>query len=581
VTSTENPTTNGHPRAGEGPGNVAAARAALDVMLTDAAVSQCRASRFLDPVATAKLTGALARRPPALARRLGGLGAELARVAAGSSELAPAKSDRRFSDRAWNESWMFRRLMQAYLGLSGTVDGLIDDADLEWQADRQVRFTLGNVLDAIAPTNFPLTNPSVLKETIDRGGANLVRGSRRLVRDVSKGRLPAMVDTSKFEVGGNLALTTGSVVLRTDVFELIHYAPQTAEVYETPLLIVPPTINKYYVLDLAPGRSLVEYLLGQGHQVFMVSWRNPERENGHFDFDTYADATLEAGRAAADIAGHESVNVMAACSGGMIAAGALGHLAADGRLGSASSLTLMVCAIDNTRAGTASALATKEMAATAVAQSARTGYLTSEALGSVFAWLRPNDLIWNYVVNNYWLGREPPAFDILYWNQDGVRLAAGLHRDFVKLAMQNALATPDAFTVLGTPVDLGQVSVDSYIVAGASDHIVPWRNAYASTQLLGGETRFVLSASGHIQALINPPPPDGAESRASYQVGDEYPADPDEWSQQAVSKRGSWWPDYIEWLSTRSGGQKHAPKTLGNRRYKAQAKAPGTYVHAA
>lgn len=581
MTGAEQPTANGRPRADADVGNVAAARAALDVMLTDAAMSQGRAGRFLDPVATAKLTGALARRPPAVARRLGGLGAELARVAAGSSELAPAKSDRRFSDRAWRENWMFRRLMQTYLGLSGTVDGLIDDARLEWQADRQVRFTLGNVLDAVAPTNFPLTNPAVLKETIDRGGANLVRGGRRLVRDVSKGRLPAMVDTSKFEVGGNLATTAGSVVLRTDVFELIQYAPTTAKVHETPLLIVPPTINKFYVLDLAPGRSLAEYLLAQGHQVFMISWRNPERENGHFDFDTYAESTLEAGRAAADIAGHESVNVMAACSGGIIAAGALGHLAAVRRLGSASSLTLMVCAIDNERAGTASALATKEMAATAVAQSARTGYLTSEALGSVFAWLRPNDLIWNYVVNNYWLGKEPPAFDILYWNQDGVRLAAGLHRDFIKLAMQNALATPDAYTVLGTPVDLHRVTVDSYIVAGASDHIVPWRNAYASTQLLGGDTRFVLSASGHIQALINPPPREGGESRARFQVADEYPADPDAWARHAVTRSGSWWPDYIEWLSTRSGAMKAAPKTLGDRRHRARAKAPGTYVHAA
>jgi polyhydroxyalkanoate synthase len=272
---------------------------------------------------------------------------------------------------------------------------------------------------------------------------------------------------------------------------------------------------------------------------------------------------------------------MAACSGGIIAAGALGHLAADGRLRSASSLTLMVCAIDTTRAGTVSALATKEMAATAVAQSARTGYLTSEALGSVFAWLRPNDLIWNYVVNNYWLGKEPPAFDILYWNQDGVRLAAGLHRDFVKLAMQNGLATPGGFTVLGTPVDLGEVTVDSYVIAGASDHIVPWRNAYASTQLLGGQTRFVLSGSGHIQALINPPPADGSESRSSYQVADEYPQDPDEWSAVAVTRRGSWWPDYTEWLSSRSGDRRPARKTLGNRRYKAQAKAPGTYVHAA
>jgi polyhydroxyalkanoate synthase subunit PhaC len=568
-----NPTRNGRNDVG----NIAAGRAALDVMLTDAAVSRNPASRFLDPLSTAKFAAGLARRPAALAGRAQQLGAELARVATGNSELAPAKSDRRFTDRAWSENWMFHRLMQAYLALGGTVEELIDDAGLDWQAERQVRFTLGNVLDVLAPTNLPLSNPTVLKETIDRGGANLVRGGRRLVRDLSKGRLPSMVDTSKFEVGGNLAVTPGSVVLRTDVFELIQYKPQSEQVYETPIVIVPPTINKYYVLDLAPGRSVVEYLLQQGHQVFMVSWRNPDREQGHFDFDTYAEATIEAGRAATEIAGHDSVNVMAACSGGIISAGAMAHLAAEGRLGPVSTLTLLVCAIDNTRAGTTAALATKEIAATAVAESARKGYLDGEALASVFAWLRPNDLIWNYVINNYWLGKEPPAFDILYWNQDTVRLAAGLHRDFVMLAMQNALAQPDQFTVLGTPVDLGAVNVDSYIVAGAADHIVPWRNAYASTQLLGGDTRFVLSASGHIQALINPP---SANSRSSYQVADEYPADPDEWRQQAVSKQGSWWTDYAEWLASRSGELKAAPAKLGSREYKAQAKAPGTYVHA-
>jgi len=491
--------------------------------------------------------------------------------------LAPAKGDRRFADRAWNESWMFSRLMQAYLALGGTVEALIDDADLDWQAESQARFTLSNVLDAVAPTNLPLTNPTVLKETLDRGGANLVHGGRRMVRDLSKGRLPAMVDTSKFEVGGNLALTAGSVVLRTDVYELIHYRPTTEHVYETPIVIVPPTINKYYVLDLAPGRSIVEHRLGEGHQVFMVSWRNPDREHGHFDFDTYAEAVLEARQAASEIAGHASVHLMAACSGGMIGAGTLGHLAAEGRLGEVASLTLMVCAIDNRQAGTASALATKEIAATAIAHSARQGYLENEALASVFAWLRPNDLIWNYVINNYMLGKEPPAFDILYWNQDTVRLAAGLHRDFVLLAMKNALTKGGAFTVLRSPVDLSQVTLDTYIIAGSNDHIVPWPNAYASTQLFGGETRFVLSASGHIQALINPPSPD---RRSSFQVADEHPPDPAEWSERAVTKRGSWWPDHVEWLSTRSGKLKPAPNALGNHRYKAQAKAPGTYVHA-
>ena len=544
-------------------------------MLTDAAVSQGRARRFLDPVSTAKVAGALARHPRVVARRVRGLGVELGRIATGRSELGPAKGDRRFADRAWNESWMFRRLMQAYVALGGTIEALIDDADLDWQSESQARFTLSNVLDALAPTNLPFTNPVVLKETIDRGGANLGHGGRRMVRDVAKGRLPAMVDTSKFEVGRNLAVTAGSIVLRTDVFELIHYRPTTEQVYETPIVMVPPTINKYYILDLAPGRSIVEHLLGQGHQVFMVSWRNPDQEHGHFDFDTYAESVLEARQAASEITDHASVHLIAACSAGIITAATLGHLAVHGRLGEVASLTLMVCAIDSKQAGTASALTTQELAATAIAHSARQGYLEGEALASVFAWLRPNDLIWNYVINNYMLGKPPPAFDILYWNQDTVRLAAGLHRDFVLLAMQNALTKARAFTVLGTPVDLSQVTLDTYIIAGANDHIVPWANAYASTQLLGGETRFVLSASGHIQALINPPSPD---SRSSFQVADEHPPDPAEWSQRAMSRRGSWWPDHVEWLSTRSGALKRAPDALGNDRYRARAKAPGTYV---
>jgi polyhydroxyalkanoate synthase len=313
----------------------------------------------------------------------------------------------------------------------------------------------------------------------------------------------------------------------------------------------------------------------------MVSWRNPDQQHGHFDFDTYAQAVLEAREAVAQIAEHASVHLMAACSGGIIAAGTAGHLAAEGRLSEVASLTLLVCAIDNEQAGTTSAFTTKQVAAAAIAQSARKGYLEGEALASVFAWLRPNDLIWNYLVNNYLLGKEPPAFDILYWNQDTVRLAAGLHRDFVMLALDNALTRPGGFAVLGSDVDLSKVGVDSYIVAGSTDHIVPWKNAYRSTQLLGGETRFVLSTSGHIQALINPPAREGTESRASFRVADKHPAEVREWQEQAVTKRGSWWADYVEWLADRSGATKAAPSKLGSRTHKAQSKAPGTYVHAA
>ena len=352
-------------------------------------------------------------------------------------------------------------------------------------------------------------------------------------------------------------------MLRTEVFELIQYKPTTYEVREVPLLFVPPTINKYYVLDLAPGRSMVEYLVGSGQQVFVVSWRNPDEHQSYFDLDTYADAVLEARQAVAEITGQPAVHVNAACSGGIITAGALGHLAAEGTLGDVASLTLFVCALDNERAGTAGALTSRETAAAAVAESARRGYLDGQALAGVFAWLRPNDLVWNYVVNNYLLGRKPPAFDVLYWNQDAVRLAAGLHRDFVRLALDNSLTRPGGLDVLGSPVDLQQVDVDSYIVAGLKDHIVPWENAYRSTQLLGGEKRFVLSTSGHIQALVNPPAPD---SRSSYRVAGEHPADPQDFLEQAAKLPGSWWPDYVQWLQERSGELRPAPKKLGGRR---------------
>jgi polyhydroxyalkanoate synthase len=269
------------------------------------------------------------------------------------------------------------------------------------------------------------------------------------------------------------------------------------------------------------------------------------------------------------------VHVNAACSGGIISAGVLGHLAAEDRLGDVASLTLFVCALDNERAGTVGALASREAAAAAIAESARRGYVDGQALAGVFAWLRPNDLIWNYVVNNYLLGRKPPAFDVLYWNQDAVRLAAGLHRDFVRLALDNSLTRPGGLEVLGSPVDLKNIDLDSYIVAGLNDHIVPWQNAYRSTQLLGGNTRFVLSRSGHIQAMVNPPTPD---SRSSYRVADDHPADPQAFLERAAKHPGSWWPDYVAWLDERSGELRPAPKRLGGRGHRTLGKAPGTYV---
>jgi poly[(R)-3-hydroxyalkanoate] polymerase subunit PhaC len=553
-------------------GTSGAAHAALDVMLTDAAVGG--RERFVRPGAAVGVAAGLARRPDRAARRVGHLGVELARVATGRSEVRAAKRDRRFADPAWESSWLFRRVLQTHLAVGEAVDGLISDAELEWRHERQARFTAGNVLDALAPSNFPWSNPTVIKESVDQGGLNLVKGARNFLRDFP--RLPSTVDTRKFAVGENLALTPGSVVLRTEVFELIQYTPQTDKVREVPLLFAPPTINKYYVLDLAPGRSMAEWLVRQGQQVFMISWRNPDAEQGHFDLDTYSAAVLEARDAVAAISGQPAVHLNGVCSGGIISAGVVGHLAAAGRLGEIASLSLLVAALDNERAGTASALTGREVAAAAIADSARRGYLDGQALSGVFTWLRPNDLVWNYVVNNYLLGKEPPAFDVLFWNQDTVRLAAGLHRDFIHLSLENSLTRPGALEVLGSGVDLGAVDLDSYIIAGLTDHIIPWENAYRSTQLLGGTPRFVLSTSGHIQALVNPP---AAESRSSYRIADEHPAAPEAWAARAATRKGSWWPDYDQWLAARSGELKPARKRLGGGRYKALAQAPGSYVH--
>ncbi|MBV9002828.1 MAG: alpha/beta fold hydrolase, partial [Solirubrobacterales bacterium] len=371
---------------------------------------------------------------------------------------------------------------------------------------------------------------------------------------------------------------SGSVVVRNDVFELIQYRSETTQVRSVPLLFVPPTINKFYVLDLAPGRSMIEHFVGRGQQVFAISWRNPGQAQGHFDLDTYAQAVADARDAVASITAQRKVHLAAACSGGIITAGLLGNFAHAGELDRVASLTLMVCALDNNTEGTMAALAGRDAAAAAVAESARKGYLDGRALEGVFTWLRPNDLVWNYFVNNYLLGKAPPAFDVLYWNQDTVRLAAGLHRDFIEVGLENSFAHPGGFEVLGRPVDLGAVDVDTYFIAGASDHIVPWESAYQGARLFAGRPRFVLSRSGHIQALVNPPSPD---SRSSFRVADELPPEPDEFLAQAPQLPGSWWSDWDAWLAQRSGESVPAPQQLGNATYKARGKAPGSYVLAA
>ena len=557
----------------EPPSGAPGLRGGFDILVTDAPGMR---STFLAPAPAARAAFSLARRPGRVARRLGGLTTELAATVAGVSPRAPSPKDRRFADPAWQHSWLFRRIAQAYLAARATAEDLISDAELDWAAEGELRFAVENIADALAPSNFLWSNPAALKVTVDYGGANLLAGARNLLQDMSTSpRLPASVDTSKFTVGVNLAATPGSVVHRTEVFELIQYAPTTDTVRQVPIMIIPPTINKYYAWDLSPGRSIIEWFTAQGMQVFTISWRNPDAEQAHFNLDTYAGACVEAGRVVEEISGADSLHVTAACSGGQIAAAAVGHLVATGRLGHVASLGLFVCALDRPEEGVIGAVTTREAAAAAVAASAARGYVDGRALAEIFAWLRPNDMIWNYCVNNYLLGAPPPAFDVLYWNQDSVRMAAGLHADMVRMAVENSMRVPGGLTVLGTPIDLASADVPTYVLAGETDHIVPWQNAYRATQMLGGTARFVLVNSGHIQALVNPPDP---KSRRAYRIDDAAPASPDEWLATAAEHKGSWWPDYLAWLEPRSGELKPRPKTLGSKEHKPLADAPGTYV---
>ena len=550
--------------------------APLDMLLTQAALGA--GPRALPVRSSLAFGRALARRPRRVLSRVGSLGGELGRVAVGSSTISASRRDRRFSDPAWTENPLLRRLVQAYLAVEQSAEGLAQDVPMDWRDAERVRFAVSNIVEAIAPSNNPLTSPVAWKAAIDSGGLSAIRGVRNLVQDLATApRVPSMVDRDAFTLGEDLARTPGAVVLRTPVLELIQYRPVTETVRSEPLLIIPPTINKFYVLDLAPDRSFIEHLVQSGQQVFVVSWRNPDARHSKWGFDVYVQAILDAMSAVREISASQSLHLLAACSGGILASMAASHLAQTGQSEQLASLTLLVTVLEQARTGTVGALVDEKTAAAAIAASRRRGYLDGRQLAEVFAWLRPNDLIWNYVVNNYLQGKRPPAFDILAWNADTTRMTARLHADFLNLAMNDALVRPGGVNVLGTDVDLRKVTLDSYVVAGVADHLCPWQSCYRSTQLFGGQSRFVLSTNGHIAALVNPP----SNPKSSYVVSDEpvdRAMDPQTWQAEANSREGSWWPDYVGWLTERSKEEVPAPATLGSSLHPVIEAAPGSYV---
>jgi poly[(R)-3-hydroxyalkanoate] polymerase subunit PhaC len=568
--------TSAAPRTGHGGAtgpDPADSAAPLDMLLSDGALGPLR--RLLPGGPGARLAAQLVLRPGTLARRARDLTGELAQVAIGRSTAAPGKRDRRFTDPAWQTNPVLRRVLQGYLAAGGAARALLSDAELDWRDRTRLEFAVDNIVAALAPSNNPVVSPTAWKALIDSGGGNVVRGVRNLVTDLASApRVPTMVRPDAFEVGADLAVTPGAVVLRTDVFELIQYTPQTPTVRTRPLLVVPPVINKYYIADLAPGRSLVEYLVQGGQQVFMVSWRNPDVRHRDWGTDTYGQAVLEALDAALAVTGADAATVLGFCSGGTLQSMALSALQQRGQVDKVAGFALAVCVLDQSRAGVAGALLDETTAKAAAAVSAARGYLDGRTLAEVFAWLRPDDLIWNYWVNNYLQGKDPAPFDILFWNADTTRMAARLHRDFLDLAQTNGLLRPGGTSMLGQPVDLSAVTVDGYVVAGVADHISPWQSCYRSAGLFGGKTRFVLSTSGHIAAIVNPP----SNPKATHQVSEDVGADAADWQRTTPMTKGSWWPDYLAWVGDRSGPERDAPAELGGAGLAVLDPAPGVYV---
>jgi polyhydroxyalkanoate synthase len=501
---------------------------------------------------------------------------ELGRIASGASELAPDAKDRRFADPAWKESFAYRSLAQGYLAWGNALYGFLDQANIDKRDAERARFVLSLIVDAMAPTNALAGNPAALKKLVDTGGASLVHGLKNFLGDlVENGGLPAQVDTRTFAVGKNLATTPGAVVHRTPVMELIQYRPVGAQVHKRPLLIAPPQINKFYVFDLVPEKSIIRYCLEGNLQAFAISWKNPTPAERRFGIDTYVEALEDAVDVMRDITGSEDVNIWGSCSGGITMSAFLARLAARGER-KVHSATVAVCLLDMaaTQNTTAGLFVSPESIMAAKSASQLAGVVEGQELARMFAWMRPNDLIWNYWVSNYLLGNAPPAFNVLYWNNDTTRLPARLHADFLDLIQANPFVHPGRLEVCGTPLDMRLLDLDSYVLAGLTDHITPWQGCYNTAKLYGERSTFVLANSGHIQSLINPP----GNPKACFWAGAASAADAQMWREQAAKHSGSWWPHWLDWIKARSGAMTPTPAGLGGKVNPPLESAPGRYV---
>ncbi|MEL7130503.1 MAG: alpha/beta fold hydrolase [Pseudomonadota bacterium] len=514
------------------------------------------------PVATAKLAGRMTK--------------ENLQILLGRSDRAPEPKDRRFKDPAWTHNPFYKRGLQTFLAMQDNLDQWVGDLKLGELEHARAQFVMGMITDALSPTNSLVGNPMAQKRVIDSGGMSLVKGLKNAYDDLTKnGGMPSQVDSRPFKVGENLATTPGQVIWKNEILELIQYTPKTEKVHRIPFMIIPPQINKFYANDLTPMVSIVQFLLAMEMQTFVVSWRNPTKEHAHWGLSDYVDALVQATDVIRHITGSAKINVSGACSGGITTATLASLLAAGGdkRI---NALSFMVCVLDPQKDDSdLGQIVSERSLEIARRYSRRKGVLDGDSLARMFAWMRPNDLIWNYVVNNYLMGEDPPPYDVLYWNNDTTNLPAQLHSDYLDMGLSQPFANPGQVEIAGHKADLSKVTCDAFVVAGVTDHITPWKACYRTTGLLGSKNiEFILSNSGHLQSLLNPP----GNPKAQYFTNPDLSVDADTWASKAEETKGSWWPAWGAWLKERSGAMKTAPRTCGSEAFEPLYPSPGKYV---
>jgi len=489
------------------------------------------------------------------------------------------RPDKRFSDPEWENNPFYRTLKESYLLASEYLLKEVDETDgQDTDEQRRLKFHLRQFVDAMAPVNFMLTNPAVLRRIAETGGTSLAEGTRNLLADLREGRL-SMTDTTAFELGENIAVTPGKVVYRNELIELIQYQPKTERVHEVPILFIPPWINKYYILDLQPKNSMVNYLLEEGFQVFMISWKNPDASMENTKFEDYmTEGPLAAAEVIKDITGSEEINPVGYCVGGTLLAVTISWLAAGDDENPFNALTFMVALQDFSDVGETAVFIDEPQVEFMEQSMMERGYLDNRKMANMFNLLRSSELIWANVINNYLLGQKPPAFDLLYWNADGTRMARDAHSFYLRNTyLENNLVEPGKVEIKGRPIDLGRIEGEAYAVGAERDHIVPWYSAWKVGQLTSAKTRFVLANSGHIAGMINPP----SRGKGKHWVNEGGDAGEartaEEWRQNAVQHDGSWWEDWTNWLEPRSG-KKVKPPEVGSENYPPIEDAPGTYV---